>query len=55
MTKLSKLIEDIIKNTISTSEERDAFFQALKLEEKFGGSKSIDILDQYEKIIEGLI
>ena len=55
MTKLTKLIEKVIADIVPISEEREAISQAIQLQEKFGGSKSVDILDKYEKIIEGLI
>jgi hypothetical protein len=55
MNQLDKLMQDIIKEIVPVSEEREAILGALKLEEKFGESKSINILDKYEEIIEGLI
>ena len=55
MTKLTELIKEIVVELVPVSEEREAIFEAIKLEEKFGRSKSIDILDKYEKLIEGLI
>ncbi len=55
MTQLAKLIQDTIGELVPVSDEREAIFSAIKLEEKFGESKSINILDEYEKIIEGLI
>ena len=55
MTKISKIIEETIADTVVSKDERDAIFQAVQLQEKFGSSKSVDLLDKYEKIIEGLI
>ena len=55
MTKLKKLINEKINEIVPLSEEKRAILEAINLEEKFGGVKSIDILDKYEKIIEGLI
>lgn len=55
MTQLNKLIQDTIAELVPVSEEREAILEAIKLEEKFGESKSINILDKYEEIIEGLI
>jgi len=55
MTKLSNLIEEIIAEKVKDPDEREAILQAMQLQEKFGSGKSVDILDKYEKIIEGLI
>jgi hypothetical protein len=55
MTKLSSLIEEVIVETVPVSEEREAILEAIQLQGKFGNSKTVDILDKYEKIIEGLI
>jgi len=55
MTQLSKLIQDSITKLVPGSEEREAILKALKDEEDYGGSKSIGIVDKYEKIIEDLI
>jgi 1-deoxy-D-xylulose 5-phosphate reductoisomerase len=55
MTQLSKLIHDSIAKIVPVSEEREAILQALKDEEMYGGSKSISMIDKYEKIIEDLI
>ena len=55
MNQLNKLIQDTIMEHVPVSEEREAILQGLKLEDKFGKSKSINILDKYEEIIEGLI
>jgi len=54
MTKLIKLIEEVVADVVPV-DERDAIFQAIQIEEKFGSSKSVDILDKYEQIIEGLV
>ena len=54
-TELRKLIEESVGEVVQVSEERDAIFEAISLEETLGGIKSINILDKYEKIIEGLI
>ncbi len=55
MTKLKKLINDKINEIVPISEERKAILEAINLEETIGGIKSTNILDKYEKIIEGLI
>jgi len=55
MTKLKKLIREVVNGVIPISEDRDAILEAINLEETLGGIKSTDILDKYEKIIEGLI
>jgi len=55
MTELKKLFEEIVEQIVPVTDERKAIFEAIKLEEKFGTSKSIDLSEQYEKIIEGLI
>ncbi len=55
MTKLAKLIDDTIAELVPSSDEKEAILQAIKLQEKFGSGKSIDLLGKYEKIIEGLI
>jgi len=55
MNALKELIEEIVEQIVSTADERKAIFEAIKLEEKFGNSRSIGRLEQYEKIIEGLI
>jgi hypothetical protein len=55
MTKLAELIEKVISEIVLTSKEREAVYQAIQLQERFGSSKSVDLLDKYEKIIEGLI
>lgn len=54
MTQLNKLIQDSIKKIVPTSEERESILKALKEEEMYGGSKSINMIDKYEKIIEDL-
>lgn len=55
MTELKKIIEEKLNEIIPTSEEKEAIQEAIKLEETIGGIKSTNILDKYEKIIEGLI
>ncbi len=55
MTELPKLIKDTINELVPVSEEREAILQAIKLQEKFGSGKSINLLSEYEKIIEGLV
>jgi len=55
MTKLSQLFEEVIAEIVPVSEEREAIIEAIKIEEKFGEAKSTNIIDKYEKIIEGLI
>jgi len=55
MIELKKLIEQIVAEIVPISEERKAIFEAIKLEEKFGSGTSVNLLDKYEKIIEGLI
>ncbi|MCK4553097.1 hypothetical protein KAT80_02750 [Candidatus Pacearchaeota archaeon] len=57
MTKLAKIIEEVIAEIIPTSEEREAIAIIIKLQEEIGGHKSTNqpIMDKYEKIIEGLI
>ena len=55
MTKLNELIEGVVTDVVSEPDTRVAIFQAIQIEEKFGNSKSVDVLDKYEKIIEGLI
>lgn len=55
MNELKRLVEEIVEQIVSAADVRKAIFEAIKLEEKFGNSKSIDRLEQYEKIIEGLI
>jgi len=55
MTKLKKLIGEIVNEIVPITEDREAILESIKLEETFGGIKSTNILDKYEKIIEGLI
>jgi hypothetical protein len=55
ITPLNKLIQETITALVPVSEEREAILEAIKLEDKFGESKSINILDKYEEIIESLI
>ena len=55
MNELKKLVNKAVLEKIPLSEDREAILEAINIEENFGGLKSIDILDKYEKIIEGLI
>jgi len=55
MTKLSTLIKEIVEGIVLDEEDREFIFEALKLEDKFGSSNSIDLVDKYEIMIEGLI
>ncbi len=55
MTKLSQLIGEVISEIVSVSEEKEAILQGIQLQEKFGAGKSVDLLNKYEKIIDGLI
>ena len=55
MTQLTNLIEEVVEEVVPTSEEKEAIFQAIQLQEKFGGGNSVNLLDRYEKIVEGLV
>ena len=55
MNKLKELINKIVSEKVPLSEDREAILESIKIEETFGGIKSTNILDKYEKIIEGLI
>ena len=55
MTELPKLISDIVAEVVPLSEDREAILEAIKMEETFGSSKSVNLLDKYEKMIEGLL
>ena len=55
MTNLDKLIEETLKEVVPISKDRDAIVLMLELESKIGEMETIDILDKYEKVIEGLI
>lgn len=55
MTELKKLMDETIHDVVAVSEDREAIIEAIKIEKTFGGIKSTNILDKYEKIIEGLI
>lgn len=55
MTELKNLIEETIKELVPTVELRDAIFQSMDLQKRFGEGKSVDLLNKYEKIIEGLV
>jgi len=57
MTKLAKIIEEVIAEIIPTSEEREAIARVINIQKEIGGHKSTNqpILDKYEKIVEGLI
>jgi len=55
MNKLKELIDKVVSEKVPISEDRDAILEAIKIEETFGGIKSTNILDKYEKIIESLI
>jgi len=55
MTQLAKVIQESIARLVPVTEEREAILKAMKLEDNYGKSKSINILDKYEEIIEELI
>jgi hypothetical protein len=55
MTELKKLINEIVNEIVPITDDKEAILESIKLEENFGGMKSTNILDKYEKIIEALI
>ena len=55
MNQLKELIDEIMKKVVADPNDRKALIEAIELEERFGHSKSINISDKYEKIIEALV